>query len=112
MARGGIRLTLGGWGHSVSAHWLEARARAPFSRLATRTNAISRTNRELRDLSDERATFKCVAPRGLPESPGGLNMTKRIAGLLVIVLAVILVPAALPQIEPTPTVYTFVSQFQ
>src|SRR5436309_803159 len=39
-------------------------------------------------------------------------MTKRIAGLLVIVLAVMLVPAALPQMEPTPTVYTFVSQFQ
>ncbi len=39
-------------------------------------------------------------------------MLKRIAGLLVIVLAVILVPAALPQMEPTPTVYTFVSQFQ
>jgi hypothetical protein len=38
-------------------------------------------------------------------------MWKRIAGLLVIVLAVILVPAALPQMEPTPTVYTFVSQF-
>lgn len=38
-------------------------------------------------------------------------MLKRIAGLLVIVLAVILVPAALPQMEPTPTVYTFVSQF-
>lgn len=39
-------------------------------------------------------------------------MTKRIAGLLVIALAVMLVPAALPQMEPTPTVYTFVSQFQ
>src|SRR5438132_11536254 len=39
-------------------------------------------------------------------------MKKRIAGLLVIVLAVILVPAALPQMEPTPVVYTFVSQFQ
>jgi hypothetical protein len=39
-------------------------------------------------------------------------MKKRIAGLLVIVLAVMLVPAALPQMEPTPTVYTFVSQFQ
>jgi hypothetical protein len=39
-------------------------------------------------------------------------MTKRIAGLLLIVLAVMLVPAALPQMEPTPTVYTFVSQFQ
>jgi hypothetical protein len=37
---------------------------------------------------------------------------KRIAGLLVIALAVMLVPAALPQMEPTPTVYTFVSQFQ
>jgi len=39
-------------------------------------------------------------------------MKKRIAGLFVIVLAVMLVPAALPQMEPTPTVYTFVSQFQ
>jgi hypothetical protein len=39
-------------------------------------------------------------------------MMKRIAGLLLIVLAVMLVPSALPQMEPTPTVYTFVSQFQ
>jgi len=39
-------------------------------------------------------------------------MKKRIAGLLLIVLAVMLVPAALPQMEPAPTVYTFVSQFQ
>jgi hypothetical protein len=39
-------------------------------------------------------------------------MMKRIAGLFVIVLAVMFVPAALPQMEPTPTVYTFVSQFQ
>jgi hypothetical protein len=39
-------------------------------------------------------------------------MTKRIAGLLLIVLAVMLVPAALPQMEPTPIVYTYVSQFQ
>src|SRR6266852_9593268 len=38
-------------------------------------------------------------------------MMKRIAGLFVIVLAVMLVPTALPQMEPTPTVYTFVSQF-
>jgi hypothetical protein len=39
-------------------------------------------------------------------------MMKRIAGLLLIVLAVILVPAALPQMEPTPIVYTYVSSFQ
>src|SRR5467141_1349664 len=39
-------------------------------------------------------------------------MKKRIAGLLVMVLAVMLVPAALPQMEPTPVVYTYVSQFQ
>jgi len=32
--------------------------------------------------------------------------------MLVFVLAVMLVPAALPQMEPTPIVYTFVSQFQ
>jgi hypothetical protein len=39
-------------------------------------------------------------------------MMRRIAGLLLIVFAVMLVPAALPQMEPTPIVYTFVSQFQ
>jgi hypothetical protein len=39
-------------------------------------------------------------------------MTKRIAGLLLFMLAVMFVPAALPQMEPTPMVYTFVSQFQ
>lgn len=39
-------------------------------------------------------------------------MKKKMAGLLLIVLAVMLVPAALPQMEPAPTVYTFVSQFQ
>jgi hypothetical protein len=39
-------------------------------------------------------------------------MMKRIAGLLVFVLAVTLVPAALPQTESTPIIYTYVSQFQ
>jgi len=39
-------------------------------------------------------------------------MLKRIACLLVFVLAMILVPAALPQMEPRPIVYTYVSQFQ
>ena len=39
-------------------------------------------------------------------------MKKRIAGLLVIVFAAMFVPAALPQMEPTPVVYTYVSQFQ
>jgi len=39
-------------------------------------------------------------------------MKKQIAGLLVIVLAVMFVPAALPQMEPTPVVYTYVSSFQ
>jgi hypothetical protein len=40
-------------------------------------------------------------------------MRKRIAGLFVVVmLAVILVPAGLPQMEQAPIVYTYVSQFQ
>jgi hypothetical protein len=39
-------------------------------------------------------------------------MLKRIAGLLVVVLAVVVVPAAISQMEPTPIVYTYVSQFQ
>src|SRR5258707_1112196 len=39
-------------------------------------------------------------------------MRKQIAGLVLIVLGVMFVPAALPQMEPTPTVYTYVSQFQ
>jgi len=39
-------------------------------------------------------------------------MMKRIAGLLVIVLTVMLVPAAFAQMEQTPIVYTFVAEFQ
>jgi hypothetical protein len=39
-------------------------------------------------------------------------MLKWIAGLVVVVLAVVVVPAAISQMEPTPRVYTFVSQFQ
>jgi hypothetical protein len=39
-------------------------------------------------------------------------MKTRIAGLLVFVLAVMLVPAAIPQTESTPIIYTYVSQFQ
>jgi hypothetical protein len=39
-------------------------------------------------------------------------MLKRIAVLLVFVLAMTLVPAALSQMEPTPIVYTYVSTFQ
>src|SRR5712664_2748602 len=39
-------------------------------------------------------------------------MKKRIAGLLVFVLALMLVPAALPQTESTTIVYTYVSQYQ
>jgi hypothetical protein len=39
-------------------------------------------------------------------------MMRRIAGLLLVAFTVMLVPAALPQMEPTPIVYTFVSQFQ
>jgi hypothetical protein len=42
-------------------------------------------------------------------------MIKRIAAVLVViaaVIAVIAVPAAFSQVEPTPRVYTFVSQFQ
>jgi hypothetical protein len=39
-------------------------------------------------------------------------MKMRIAGLLVFVLVVTLVPAAIPQTESKPIVYTYVSQFQ
>src|SRR5258708_35710918 len=39
-------------------------------------------------------------------------MLKWIAGLVVVVLAVVVVPAAISQMEPTPRVYTFVSQCQ
>jgi hypothetical protein len=39
-------------------------------------------------------------------------MKMRIPGLLVFVLAVMLVPAAIPQTESTPVIYTYVSQFQ
>jgi len=39
-------------------------------------------------------------------------MLKWIAGLVVVVLAVVVVPAAISQTEPGPRVYTYVSQFQ
>ena len=39
-------------------------------------------------------------------------MLKWIAGLVVVVLAVVVVPAAISQTEPAPRVYTYVSQFQ
>ncbi len=39
-------------------------------------------------------------------------MLKWIVGLLAVVLAVVIVPAAISQMEPTPRVYTYVSQFQ
>src|SRR5260370_4254215 len=39
-------------------------------------------------------------------------MLKRIGGLIGVVVAVVVVPAAISQMEPTPRVYTFVSQFQ
>ena len=39
-------------------------------------------------------------------------MLKRIAGLLVVVLAVFSAPVALTQLEPAQPVYTYVSQFQ
>lgn len=39
-------------------------------------------------------------------------MMKWIAGLVVVVFAVMMVPAAVSQMESTPVVYTFVSQFQ
>lgn len=39
-------------------------------------------------------------------------MLKWIAGLVVVVLAVVMVPAALSQMEATPRMYTYVGQFQ
>src|ERR1700738_178871 len=39
-------------------------------------------------------------------------MLKWIAGLVVVVLAVLMVPAAVSQTESAPVVYTYVSQFQ
>ena len=39
-------------------------------------------------------------------------MLKWIAGLVVVVLAVMVVPAGISQTEPAPRVYTYVSQFQ
>ena len=38
-------------------------------------------------------------------------MLKWIAGLVVVVLAVVMVPAAVSQMESAPIVYTYVSQF-
>src|SRR5258708_22019131 len=73
-------------------------------------NAVSLSIRE--PGSERRGTpFERIAQRPASQS-GRTIMKKRIAGLLVFVLAVMLVPAALPQGESTPIVYTYVSQFQ
>ncbi|SRR5712691_7209855 len=57
----GITLTLGAWGHTVSAHWLEPRARATFSRPLIQGRATyPRTLREVCDLSDEERLYKVV----------------------------------------------------
>src|SRR5258708_6119993 len=70
--QGGIGLRLGGWGHTVSAHWPVVRAQALYSRLPTRSIGVSLTIRK--PASERRGTtFQHIAPRGLPESPGGLN---------------------------------------
>lgn len=46
----GIKLTLRGWGHTVSAHWLEPRAQATFPRLAKQERTpYPRTLREVCD---------------------------------------------------------------
>ena len=46
----GITLTLGGWGHTVSAHWLEPRAQATFPRLPKQERTpYPRTLREVCD---------------------------------------------------------------
>jgi len=72
-ARGGIRLTLEGWGHTVSAHWSELRARATFPRLPnTRAKAVCLAPARSLRLERRGATFQGIAPRGLPDSPGGL----------------------------------------
>jgi hypothetical protein len=39
-------------------------------------------------------------------------MLKRIVGLLVVALAVVVVPGAISQMQPAPRVYTYVGQFQ
>src|SRR5260370_20202164 len=73
-------------------------------------NAVSLS---IREPGSERrgTTFARIAPQPASQS-GRTIMKKRIAGLLVFVLAVMLVPVALPQGESTPIVYTYVSQFQ
>ena len=46
----GITLTLDGWGHTVSAHWLEPRAQATFPRLPKQERTpYPRTLREVCD---------------------------------------------------------------
>ncbi len=50
-----IRLTLGGWGHIVSAHWSEPRARTAFLWLPTEGQKPNpRTLREVCELSEEK----------------------------------------------------------
>ena len=55
-------------------HWSEPRAQATFPRFSIQERTpYRRTLREVCDGGDEEASFQDIAPRGLPDSPGGLN---------------------------------------
>jgi hypothetical protein len=58
------------------------------------------------------ATFDGIAPRPASQFKERTKMMKWIAGLVVVVFAVMMVPAAVSQMDSAQPVYTFVSQFQ
>src|SRR5579864_4666887 len=98
--------------NTVGAHWRVLRAQALYSRLSPRQNAVSPSPSANLRVSDEERLSNVLRRAACQRVQEDTIMKKRIACLLAFVLAVMLVPAALPQTESTPIVYTYVSQFQ
>src|SRR6266404_7483769 len=78
-----IRLTGGGWGHIVSAHWSEPRARATFPRssIEERTPHLG-TSREVCELGDPERASNVLRRAACQkrESPGGHHYVETDSG--------------------------------
>ena len=91
--------------NTVGAHWLVLRVQALYSRLSPRQNAVSPSSSANLRVSDEERLSNVLRRAACQRVQEDTIMKKRIACLLVFVLAVMLVPAALPQMESTPIVH-------
>src|ERR1700686_1610426 len=83
-----------------------------LKRLPTTQNPVSPAIREPASERRRTAFHRFARPAPASESQEDTIMRMQISALLVFLLVVTVVPAALPQSESMPVVYTYVSQFQ